>query len=611
MRQRVLALLGIVATFSLVALGLVIYNADRQLFDKVIPEHRALHEVEQQTTVLVQQYLNYMFVPGSIDHLDIHRTLASLRENMMAYRNLVAGNEEMEVNVPRIETAIDDLEQAGAQMILLRLELERLFESGEALEDEIRIVFDLYESLSNQSLQRDIETQRWDHLTGRSLPDVRMIAGIKEQVLELFLEIREYQSSPQIDVLDDIREIESRLELSLTLLRIYIENDSDRADEARRIIEVYRKLERLIDQYALASQSAIESVRRVEQAGAALSEILEATTVQTETEGWQNLRQSLIFMGLIMVIGLVGSFLVLYFGIGRILEPLQQLQAAFASIGEGKLQQETSIELKSGDSEVAQLVQAFNSMAEQLRQNAAMQQSFIEHLEEKNTELERFTYTVSHELKSPLVTISGFLGLLKKDLAAGNAEKIDGDMEKIAEAIRTMNRQLEDLLELSRVGLTANPARRFSLHDLCADSVQMLQGLIESTGAEVEIEPDMPDVFADQVRIAEVFTNLIENGIKFSSQDHEPRIQVSAKPQGDRIYCRVQDNGPGIEPGYHQRVFELFDRLDSDVPGTGIGLALAKRIVEIHNGTIWIESEGDGQGCCFCFTLPAQGGNDA
>ena len=610
MRQRVLALLAAVGLISLIALALILYNADRQVFKKVIPENRALQKVETESRTLTQLYYNYMFVPGSVEYLDINRGLASLRETLEMYRILVEGRAEFEAHALEIGSKIDAIEQAGRRMISLRLELERLFELGESLEDEIGMVFDQYQLRSDRDLKDDIDAEDWDGLIRESLPDARMIDGIRQQVLELFLEIREYQGNPQIDALEDIRGIRSRLELSLTLLRIYIENETDRADDARGIISVYQKLDQLIDQYVQASSSAIESVLQVELAGMKLSESLERATRQTETAGWDNLRQYLLAMGAILILALIGSFLVLYLGIGRILEPLQQLQMAFADIGEGRLQQETGIELKSGDSEVAQLVQAFNSMAEQLRQSAEMQKSFIEHLEEKNTELERFTYTVSHELKSPLVTVSGFLGLLKKDLAAGNAKRIDEDMDKIADAIRTMSRQLEDLLELSRVGLTANPARSFSLADLCAESVQMLQGLIESTRAEVEIEPDMPEVFADQVRIGEVFTNLIENGIKFSSLDQRPHIRVSAKTQGDRIYCQVQDNGPGIDPGYHQRVFELFDRLDSDVPGTGIGLALVKRIVEIHNGTIWIESEGNGQGCCFCFTLPAQGGNN-
>lgn len=103
--------------------------------------------------------------------------------------------------------------------------------------------------------------------------------------------------------------------------------------------------------------------------------------------------------------------------------------------------------------------------------------------------------------------------------------------------------------------------------------------------------------------------NLIENGIRFNAAERSPRIEIVAELRGNEIVCRIRDNGPGIEPRYHEKVFGLFDRLGTVVPGTGVGLALVKRIIEIHDGSIWIESQGDGQGCCFCFTLPIQRGS--
>ena len=610
MRQRVLALLSAVALAGLIALALVIYNADRHLFENVIPEHQALREVEQESTVLVQHYYNYMFLPDSVEHSEIEQTQASLRDKLTKYRKLVASNESMQSYLPSIESAVDDLERSGVRMISLRLELERLFEQGEILEDEVRIVFELYRGLSNQALLNDLEARRWDNLIDHSLPDVRMIAGIEQLVLELFLQIRDYQSYRQPGALKDIDEIESRLNVSFTMLRTYIDAGGERAVEARGIVAVYEKLSSLINQYMHASHAAIDSVSAVEQAGAALSRALERTGKQTESAGWEALRQSLLTLGAILVVALLGSFLVLYFGIGRILKPMQQLQTAFGDIGEGNLHLHKEIELQSDDAEVSKLVDAFNEMAAQLRQNAVMQQSFIEHLEEKNTELERFTYTVSHELKSPLVTVSGFLGLLKKDLSRGRMARVDEDMDKIGAAIRVLNRQLEDLLDLSRVGRASNPAECFSLTALCTESVQILQGLIEFSDAEIIFLPDMPEVFADRVRVGEAITNLVENGIKFSSRDRRARVEISAETHENRVLCRVQDNGPGIEPEYRERVFELFDRLDTDVPGTGIGLALVKRIVEIHGGTIWIDAAENGQGCCFCFTLPAPGGSE-
>ncbi len=226
----------------------------------------------------------------------------------------------------------------------------------------------------------------------------------------------------------------------------------------------------------------------------------------------------------------------------------------------------------------------------------------------KNVELERFTYTVSHELKAPLVTVKGFVGLLERDLFDGDEARARGDMGKITGAVDVMSKQLEDLLELSRAGSQANHSSEFALNDLCDDVLQMMQGLVDQRGAGIKVQPRMPRVYADEARIREVFKNLIENAIKFTLPESRPQIEIDAEPRAGMALCRVRDDGAGIEPRYHDRVFGLFDRLDPAVPGTGVGLALVKRIVETHGGEIWIESQGDGQGCCFCFTLPLHGG---
>lgn len=226
-------------------------------------------------------------------------------------------------------------------------------------------------------------------------------------------------------------------------------------------------------------------------------------------------------------------------------------------------------------------------------------------LEQKNSELERFTYTVSHELKSPLVTINGFLGLLEKDLAAGDSGRIHKDIQMISSAVRTMGLQLDNLLELSRVGRIVHPSESFDLTRLCEGVLERMTGVLDQYHGTVSVEAGMPSVFADPVRVREVLQNLVENALKFSAEVVTPQISISATRECEMVKCRVEDNGPGIEPRYQERVFELFDRLDTRIPGTGIGLALVKRNIEIHGGKIWIESQGNGQGTSVCFTLPA------
>ena len=258
--------------------------------------------------------------------------------------------------------------------------------------------------------------------------------------------------------------------------------------------------------------------------------------------------------------------------------------------------------------EVAHLTESFRSMTGQLLENRLQQEELVEELSQRNTELERFTYTVSHDLKSPLVTVNGFIGLLEKDIAAGDRVRANEDMHRIKSATDTMAALLEDLLELSRVGRQVHPSEAVSLTELSELVAETLQVSINDHGAVVEIQSDMPTVFVDKLRMGEVIQNLLENAIKFSGESNEPQIGISASQLQDRVVMRFRDNGIGIDPRYHDSVFGLFNRLDSKVPGTGVGLALVKRIVEIHGGEIWIESAGDGRGSTFCFTLPVSGG---
>ncbi len=225
-------------------------------------------------------------------------------------------------------------------------------------------------------------------------------------------------------------------------------------------------------------------------------------------------------------------------------------------------------------------------------------------LQGQNAELERFNYTVSHDLKAPLVTIKGFLGLLQKDINAQDQEAIERDAEQIGDAADKMGQLLEELLELSRIGRQINAPENLDLNQLMQEALARVAIQIEKQNVEVRVAPDMPTVFGDPGRLLEVFQNLIDNSIKFMGSQQAPRIEIGAHRDNGEVHCFVRDNGIGIASEYQGRVFELFERLDTRVEGTGVGLALIKRIIEVHGGRIWIESEGEGQGATFWFTLP-------
>ncbi len=231
----------------------------------------------------------------------------------------------------------------------------------------------------------------------------------------------------------------------------------------------------------------------------------------------------------------------------------------------------------------------------------------IVELEAKNAEMERFTYTVSHDLKAPLITIRGFLGLLEKDTIAGETERANRDIAYINSAAEKMQRLLGELLELCRIGRVVGKPGDVSLAKLAHEVVEMLAGRIAERGAKVEIAPDLPAVYGDRARLFEVLQNLICNAVQFMGVQPDPRIEIGARRDGQETVFFVRDNGMGIDSRHHERIFGLFHRLDPRSDGTGVGLALARRIVEVHGGRIWVESEGRGRGSTFFFSLPQKG----
>jgi signal transduction histidine kinase len=258
--------------------------------------------------------------------------------------------------------------------------------------------------------------------------------------------------------------------------------------------------------------------------------------------------------------------------------------------------------------EIGDLARALNRMAGDLRTHEEALRAERADLAAKNAELERFTYTVSHDLKSPLVTIRGFAGLAGTDLAAGKLDRVRQDLGRIVAAADKMHRLLDDLLELSRVGRVVNPAEDVALGPLAREAVELVKGQLDQGRVEVDIAPDLPVVRADRHRLLEVLQNLVENAAKFTGDEPAPRIEIGARRDGGELVFCVKDNGRGIEPRYLERVFELFEKLDPGADGTGVGLALVRRIVEAHGGRVWAESDGPGRGSTFCFTLPSPRG---
>jgi PAS domain S-box-containing protein len=228
----------------------------------------------------------------------------------------------------------------------------------------------------------------------------------------------------------------------------------------------------------------------------------------------------------------------------------------------------------------------------------------IAELSAKNAELEQFTYTVSHDLKSPLVTINGFLGFLEQDAVSGNMERLKKDSQRIHEAVQKMKRLLNELLELSRIGRMMNAPRSIPFNELVDEARALVQGRLEERGVTIHTQADLPVIYGDRPRLIEVLQNLIDNAAKYMGGQKNPRIEIGqhGEENGLPVFF-VRDNGMGIEPEHHERVFGLFNKLDAKSEGTGVGLALVRRIIEFHGGRVWVESEA-GMGSTFLFTLP-------
>lgn len=252
------------------------------------------------------------------------------------------------------------------------------------------------------------------------------------------------------------------------------------------------------------------------------------------------------------------------------------------------------------DPEVGAVVANFRDVTEaKLAQEAVGRHALA--LERSNADLEKFAYVASHDLQEPLRQIAGFVQLLEKRYAGTLDAQADEYIGFVVDGVARMHRLINDLLAYARISSRGAPFEPLESSEALEKALTELGMEIEQTGAAITHDP-LPRVLADRTQLVQVFHHLIANAISFRGEE-PPRIHVSAAVDDSTATFSVADQGIGIESKHQERIFVIFQRLQRDPPGTGIGLALCKKIVERHGGRIWVDSD-IGRGSVFSFTLP-------
>ncbi len=228
----------------------------------------------------------------------------------------------------------------------------------------------------------------------------------------------------------------------------------------------------------------------------------------------------------------------------------------------------------------------------------------ISELKQKNRQLESYVYSASHDLRSPLVTVAGFLGLMDRSARAGRWQEFGKHQERVMAAVETMAGRLDALLRTARAGYLRLELEDVRLDEVVARAIELVMPSDVDPTVDVEIKTGPVLVRGDQERLLEVFQNLVDNAVRFMGDQERPRVEIGARAADAWVTCHVSDNGVGIDVRHQEEIFGLFSKLGANA-GTGVGLALVKQIVESHGGRIWARSDGPGAGSSFHFTLPA------
>lgn len=389
---------------------------------------------------------------------------------------------------------------------------------------------------------------------------------------------------------------------------------------------VHQAIDKL-DQY---EQSFIEAVQRtrsnlylinVVMAAEAYEILYQSRRLSALITDQMNAKEQVIFANMnevlngLIVFGAVLLILLIVFsyGIGQsIAMPITRLTRTFRELAQGS--NDAGIPEYSASDEFSELTQAAvafrdkNVQTERLLQQSTELTQALEKnkrdLERSNDELEQFVYTVSHDLKSPLVTNMGFISIIRRLADQGKYEEAIGKLDKIVNSTERMGQLIDDLLELCRIGRIDFDRKMIDLNSLCGQFAQSQSEWLSTVRFSLIIKQDLPKIYGNESRILQIFENILNNAVKHAyNPEQTPRLEIGAMSRDDYVLLYCRDNGPGIESAFHQKIFGLFYRLDTQHGGHGIGLAIVKKIMRYHGGDIWVESLPN-QGATFWLKFP-------
>ena len=315
----------------------------------------------------------------------------------------------------------------------------------------------------------------------------------------------------------------------------------------------------------------------------------------------KNLRsgiQTVVLSNLVALILLILGITILFRGITQ---PLGHLVGVIEKVGQGDLTARVSSRLVDRGDEMGVLGRSFNRMSEELARSH-------EHLEDevkaRTAELEAFIYTVSHDLKSPVVSMNGMASMLKEEYGGQVDETARHYIDRIIGNANYMEELIQGLLALSRIGRMQERRELVEAKELIQNVLEILHGQLTKQNISVTVQSPLPHFMFNPIQLAQIFQNLISNATKFMGDQPHPQIEIGGRESEDEVEFYVKDNGIGIDPAYHDKIFAIFQRLhDVKVEGTGVGLPIVKKIVDLNGGRIWVESE-KGNGATFFIRLP-------